>query len=171
MSGVMDAWEDTRLPDAYLSRHCLEGSDGRTILNYAQWTGPEAHRSFATDPHNQRTLRSAVQALYTAGPPGRYTLHRSVSLRAAPVRCFTTTSYDTEDAAAARALAEKLAARTSTAPELVAEHFHVAEDGRSLYVLAAHEAEPEISAPRFCPYRGWARTPAARSASGPGMRP
>lgn len=42
MSGVMDAWEDTRLPDAYLSRHCLEGSDGRTILNYAQWTGPGA---------------------------------------------------------------------------------------------------------------------------------
>src|SRR5688500_6178090 len=64
MSGVMDAWEKTRLPAAYLARHCLAGSDGRTILNFAQWTSPEAHRTFAADPHNQQTLGSAIQALY-----------------------------------------------------------------------------------------------------------
>ncbi|CAM5422108.1 hypothetical protein SSPIM334S_06306 [Streptomyces spiroverticillatus] len=76
MSGVMEAWEKAPLPAAYLARHCLAGSDGRTILNFAQWTTSEAHRIFAADPRNQQTLGDAVQALYSADPPGRYAPHR-----------------------------------------------------------------------------------------------
>ncbi|MER5934944.1 hypothetical protein ABT123_32715, partial [Streptomyces sp. NPDC002054] len=76
MSGVMDAWEEAPLPAAYLARHCLEGSDGRTILNFAQWTSSDAHLAFAADPRSQQTLGSAIQALYSADPPGRYAPHR-----------------------------------------------------------------------------------------------
>ncbi|WP_328416768.1 hypothetical protein OG542_37090 [Streptomyces violaceus] len=159
MSGVMDAWENSRLPTAYLSRYCLEGSDGRTILNYAQWTNSDAHRAFAANPQNQQTLGNAIQSLFTAGPPGRFTLHRSIALREAAVRYLTTASYDTEGSATARELADKLAARsTAAAPsELIAEHFHISEDGQRLYVLSAHEAEPAETTARFRPYRGLAR--------------
>ncbi|GGW85841.1 hypothetical protein [Streptomyces caelestis] len=159
MSGVIDAWENTRLPTAYLSRYCLEGVDGQTILNYAQWTHTAAHRAFAADPQNQQTLGNAIQDLITAGPPGRYTLYRSTALRGTAVRYFTTASYDTEDFATARELADKLAARNAAAapPALIAEHFHISEDGQRLYVLSAHEAEPVETTPRFRPYRGLAR--------------
>jgi hypothetical protein len=159
MSGVMDVWENTRLPTAYLSRYCLEGSDGRTILNYAQWTNSDAHRAFAANPQNQQTLGSAIQGLFTAGPPGRYRLYRSIALREAAVRYFTTASYDTEDSETARELADTLATRSAAAAPtaLIAEHFHISEDGQRLYVLSAHEAEPDETNPRFRPYRGLAR--------------
>lgn len=158
MSGVMDAWENTRLPTAYLSRYCLAGSDGRTILNYAQWTRSDAHRAFATNPQNQQTLGTAIQGLFTAGPPGRYTLYRSIALREAPVRYFTTASYDTDESETARERADMLATRSAATPsELIAEHFHISEDGQRLYVLSAHEAEPAETTLRFRPYRGLAR--------------
>jgi hypothetical protein len=159
MSGVMDVWENTRLPTAYLSRYCLEGSDGRTILNYAQWTHSDAHRAFASNPQNQQTLGTAIQGLFTAGPPGRYTLYRSITLREAAVRYFTTASYDTEASQTARARADTLATRSAAAAPsgLIAEHFHISEDGHRLYVLSAHETEPDEATPRFLPYRGLAR--------------
>jgi hypothetical protein len=159
MSGVMDVWENTRLPTAYLSRYCLEGSDGRTILNYAQWTHSDAHREFAADPQNQQTLGKAIQGLFTAGPPGRYRLHRSIALREAAVRYFTTASYDTEDSETARARADTLATQSAAAApsELIAEHFHISEDGQRLYVLRTHETEPDETTLRFRPYRGLAR--------------
>ncbi|MGW0549965.1 hypothetical protein [Streptomyces altiplanensis] len=159
MSGVMDAWENTRLPAAYLSRYCLEGTDGRTILNYAQWANSDAHRAFAANPHSQQTLGNAIQGLFTAGPPGRYALYRSIALREAAVRYFTAASYDTEDSATARELADELAARSAAATpcKVIAEHFHISEDGQRLYVLSAHEAEPAETTPSFRPYRGLAR--------------
>ncbi|MER7912673.1 hypothetical protein [Streptomyces sp. NPDC096068] len=154
MSGVMDAWEATRLPAAYLARHCLEGSDGRTILNFAQWTASEEHRAFAADPRNQQTLGSAVQALYSAGPPGRYAPHRLAARREGAARGFTATWHDTEDAGAARSLADELAGRDTAAP---AEYFYVAENGRQLLVLAGFEDEPGGADLWFRPFRGLVR--------------
>lgn len=148
-----------RLPTAYLSRYCLEGSDGRTILNYAQWTNSDAHRAFAANPRTSRPSATRSRACSQLYSPGRFTLHRSIALREAAVRYLTTASYDTEGSATARELADKLAARsTAAAPsELIAEHFHISEDGQRLYVLSAHEAEPAETTARFRPYRGLAR--------------
>ncbi|WP_053643935.1 MULTISPECIES: hypothetical protein [unclassified Streptomyces] len=154
MSGVMDAWEATRLPAAYLARHCLAGSDGRTVLNFAQWTTSEAHRAFAADPGNQQTLGSAVQALYSAGPPGRYAPHRFTARREGVVRCLTATRHDTEDAGAARSLADELTGRDTAA---LAEYFYVGEDGRQLLVLAGFEDEPGGDETSFRPFRGLVR--------------
>lgn len=167
MSGVMDAWEKTRLPPAYLARHCLEGSDGRTVLNFAQWTSPAAHRAFAADPGNQQTLGLAVQALYSADPPGRYVPCRVVRRRAGSAGFFTVRWHDTEDAGAGRSLADELAARPATAggPAPVVEQFSVAEDGRRLLVLAGFTAEPGGTGPWFRPFRGLVRV-AARGARG-----
>ncbi|MFC8490352.1 hypothetical protein ACFUJU_06020 [Streptomyces sp. NPDC057235] len=156
MSGVMDAWEEARLPAAYLARHCLAGSDGRTVLNFAQWTDSGAHRTFAADPRNQQTLGSAVQALYSAGPPGRYAPHRFTGRNDGTARCFTAAWYDTGDAGKARALADARTGHDPAAPDAVTECFYVAEDGRQLLVLTGFEDEPADGL-RFRPFRGLVR--------------
>ncbi|MER5929498.1 hypothetical protein [Streptomyces sp. NPDC002054] len=161
MSGVMDAWEEAPLPAAYLARHCLAGSDGRTILNFAQWTSSDAHLAFAADPRNQQILGSAIQALYSADPPGRYAPHRFEGRHDGAARYFTATWYDTEDAGTARSLADELAERDSADPAsavAVAEYFYVGEDGRQLLVLAGFEDEPGGASLCFRPFRGLARS-------------
>ncbi|THC51844.1 hypothetical protein [Streptomyces sp. A1499] len=160
MSGVMDAWEKARLPAAYLARHCLAGSDGRTILNFAQWTSPSAHRAFTADPRNQQTLGSAVQALYSADPPGRFLPHRFAERHGAAARCFTATWHDTEDEGRARSPADALAERAPAATAssaAVAEYFYVGEAGRQLLVLTGFQDEPSGAGPWFRPFRGLVR--------------
>ncbi|WP_329377780.1 hypothetical protein [Streptomyces sp. NBC_01716] len=165
MAGVMDVWREADLPVAYLARHCLAGSDGRTILNYAQWATSEGHRAFAADPRNQRTVARGVEALISAGPPGRFTLHRSVVLDPGAVaRSFGAISYDTGGLAESRALVRELAERTAAAPAsgtLIAEHLHISEDGARVRVLSAYEDDGDdagdISGLRFRPFRGLVR--------------
>ncbi|MEU9865388.1 hypothetical protein AB0D99_31420 [Streptomyces sp. NPDC047971] len=135
MDTVMDAWARAELPEAFLSRHCLMGSDGRTILNYAQWTDSAAHYAFTADPANQRAITASVQALATVGPPGRYTHERVVRLREAPVRTLSATRSEAG----------------------VAQYFHRGEDGRRVHVLTAHDDEEGGTAVRFRPYRGVVR--------------
>ncbi|MFE6778278.1 hypothetical protein [Streptomyces sp. NPDC057702] len=156
MSGVMDAWEVAQLPAAYLARHCLAGSDGRTILNFAQWTDPDAHLAFAADPRNQQTLGSAIQALYSADPPGRYAPYRFTGRHDGAVRYFTATRHATEDADTARSLADELAERSSAA---LGQSFYVGEDGRQLLALAGFEIEPAGASLWFRPFRGLTRSP------------
>lgn len=161
MSGVMDPWEKARLPAAYLARHCLAGSDGRTILNFAQWTSPEAHRTFAADPRNQQTLGSAIQALYSADPPGRYVPYRFAVRHDGAARYFTATWHDTEDDAMARSLADELTERAPaalTSPSAVAEYFYIGEAGRQLLVLTGFQDEPGGVSPWFSPFRGLVRS-------------
>ncbi|MCT4356414.1 hypothetical protein M5362_25120 [Streptomyces sp. Je 1-79] len=141
MDGVVDAWARARLPETFLSRYCLAGSDGRTILNIAQWASPEAHLAFAADPAGRRDIADAVQALITVGPPGRYRHERTVVLRDAPVRSLGTTA----------------------AEDGVAQYFHRDEDGRRVHVLTAHEDDGDGTVLRFRPHRGLVRT-AAREA-------
>ncbi|WP_329119269.1 hypothetical protein [Streptomyces sp. NBC_01353] len=135
MDAVVDAWARAELPEAFLSRHCLMGSDGRTILNYAQWTDSAAHYAFTADPANQRAIAASVQALTTVGPPGRYTRDRVVRLREAPIRTLSATRSD----------------------DGVAQYFHRGEDGRRLHVLTAHDDDRGGTALRFRPYRGVVR--------------
>ncbi|MEU6984544.1 hypothetical protein ABZ946_14160 [Streptomyces sp. NPDC046324] len=136
MDGVVDTWAQARLPETFLSRYCLAGSDGRTILNFAQWTSSEAHLAFAADPANRRDIADSIQSLITVGPPGRYRHDRAVVLRDAPVRSLSTTG--SEDG--------------------VAQYFHRGgEDGRLVHVLTAHEDEGDGTALRFRPYRGVVR--------------
>ncbi|MFG2771760.1 hypothetical protein [Streptomyces sp. NPDC048350] len=136
MDGVVDTWAQARLPESFLARYCLAGTDGRTILNVAQWTSAEAHLAFAADPANRRDIADSIQALITVGPPGRYRHDRAVVLRDAPVRSLGTTS--SEDG--------------------VAQYFHRGgEDGRLVHVLTAYEDEGDGTALRFRPYRGLVR--------------
>ena len=160
MSGVMDAWEKAPLPAAYLARHCMAGSDGRTILNFAQWTSPEAHRAFAADPRNQQSLGHAVQALYSADPPGRYVPYHFARRHDGAARYFTATWHDTKDDGMARSLADELTGRAPAAPAssvAVAEHFYIGEAGRQLLVLAGFQDEPGGDGPWFRSFRGLVR--------------
>ncbi|MFF3319478.1 hypothetical protein ACFYV5_28765 [Streptomyces sp. NPDC003035] len=137
MDAVVDTWARARLPEAFLSRHCLAGSDGRTILNYAQWTDPAAHFEFAADPANQRAIAESIQALVTEGPPGRYSRPRVVRLRETPLRGLSLSVSRSDDG--------------------VAQYIHRGEDGRRVHVLTAHDDEGDGTVLRFRPYRGVVR--------------
>ncbi|WP_137988695.1 hypothetical protein [Streptomyces vilmorinianum] len=143
MDGVIDTWARARLPEAFLARHCLAGSDGRTILNIAQWTDAAAHLAFTADPANQRAIADSVHALITVGPPGRYTYDRTVVLRETlpgrPIRSLSTSTPSEAGEAG------------------VARHFHRSEDGKRVHVLTAHEDEGDGTALRFRPCRGVVR--------------
>ncbi|MFE5936081.1 hypothetical protein ACFQ69_11905 [Streptomyces sp. NPDC056470] len=135
MDAVVDVWAQAELPDTFLARHCLAGSDGRTILNYAQWADSAAHLAFSADPANQLAIADRIRPLITVGPPGRYTHDRVVRLRDAPIRSLS----------------------TGPSEDGVAQYVHRAADGRSGHVLTAHEDEGDGTALRFRPYRGVVR--------------
>ncbi|MEV4947567.1 hypothetical protein [Streptomyces sp. NPDC053755] len=135
MDGVIDAWAEARLPESFLGRYCLVGSDGLTILNYAQWTDAAAHHAFAADPANQRAIAESVQALISVGPPGRYRYERSVVLREGPLRTLATAPSETG----------------------VAQYVHRGEDGKTVRVLTAHDDEGDGTTVRFRPCRGLVR--------------
>ncbi|MFC8277620.1 hypothetical protein ACFUJR_34825 [Streptomyces sp. NPDC057271] len=135
MDTVVDVWAQAELPDTFLARHCLAGSDGRTILNYAQWADSGSHLAFSADPANQLAIAGPIRPLITVGPPGRYTHGRVVRLRDAPIRSLS----------------------TAPSEDGVAQYVHRAADGRSVHVLTAHEDEGDGTALRFRPYRGVVR--------------
>ncbi|MFF9915815.1 hypothetical protein [Streptomyces sp. NPDC013457] len=135
MDAVVDVWAQAELPDTFLARHCLAGSDGRTILNYAQWADSTAHLAFSADPANQLAIADRIRPLITVGPPGRYTHDRTVRLRNAPIRSLS----------------------TGASGDGVAQYAHRAADGRSVRVLTAHEDEGDGTVLRFRPCRGVVR--------------
>ncbi|MET9620059.1 MULTISPECIES: hypothetical protein [unclassified Streptomyces] len=137
MDGVVDAWAATPLPESFLARHCLAGSDGRTILNIAQWTSAESHREFSADPANQRALGSAIASLITAGPPGRYAYDRVTAVRPGRVRSLGTAPSDDGS--------------------VLARHHHRSEDGKVVHVLTAHDDDGDGTVLRFRPHRGLVR--------------
>ncbi len=51
--GVARAWEETPLPAGFLSRVMFAGTDGRSVLDYAQWTSGAAHREFVSREENR----------------------------------------------------------------------------------------------------------------------
>ncbi|MEU8523211.1 hypothetical protein [Streptomyces sp. NBC_01216] len=148
IDGVVDAWAEAPLPEAFLSRYCLAGSDGRTILNVAHWTSAEAHLAFSADPVNQRSLGSAIGSLITAGPPGRYTFDRVSVLREGRPRGLSTSPLD-----------------GGTEGGVLARYHHRGEDGRLAHVLTAHDDDGDGTVLRFRPRRGLLR-PVARDDRG-----
>ncbi|MGW7432162.1 hypothetical protein ACWGIN_21750 [Streptomyces sp. NPDC054861] len=143
MDGVIDAWAEARLPESFLGRYCLAGTDGLSVLNYAQWTDAAAQHAFAADPANHRAIADSVQALISVGPPGRYRYERSVLLREGPIRTLGTTASDAG----------------------IAQYVHRGEDGKGVRVLTAHDDDGEGrgedagdgTGVRFRPYRGIVR--------------
>lgn len=137
MDGTIAAWEGHPLPEGFLSRLAYEGTDGKTIFNYAQWTSVEAHREFAQNPANQEGLTPQIVAVAGhIGTPGSYQLYRSMRAAAgAPVPgCIVTVVFDTDGPETARTFVDTLIdslgdEQPGSEDGGISSHFHIHRDG------------------------------------------
>jgi len=138
INATLAEWTHAPLPQGFLSLSCFASTDGRTVLNYAQWTSDGAHLAF------MQTARPALVREIDAVVPGierpgvtRYRLDRSVVPKDQPRRTPTAmiaVTFDVDNAAVQRTLIDSLVttgpALTDPHPGLIAAHFHASIDGR-----------------------------------------
>ncbi|MFE0188197.1 antibiotic biosynthesis monooxygenase [Streptomyces sp. NPDC058989] len=138
LDGVARAWERTPLPAGFLSRVLFAGTDGRSVLNYAQWTSDAAHREFVRSEDTGLSERTAA-ALKAAGEvtvsePARYRLYRSMLPDGDPGTpgCVVRVAFRTTGHDAARGLVDgllDLLGGVQRGEGGIASHFHISEDG------------------------------------------
>ncbi|AWN27953.1 antibiotic biosynthesis monooxygenase [Streptomyces sp. NEAU-S7GS2] len=138
LDGVAHAWEETPLPAGFLSRVLFAGTDGRSVLNYAQWTSDAAHREFVRTENTGLSERIAavldgVGDVGNSGP-GRFRLYRSMLPHGAPQEpgCVVRVAFRTTGHDAARGLVDGLLERVGERQRGdggIASHFHISEDG------------------------------------------
>ncbi|MGW3010364.1 antibiotic biosynthesis monooxygenase [Streptomyces sp. NPDC001219] len=138
LDGVARAWEETPLPAGFLSRVLFAGTDGRRVLNYAQWTSHAAHQEFVRTESTGLSGRIAavldgVGDVGNAGP-GRFRLYRSMLPHGAPREpgCVVRVAFRTAGHDAARELVDgllELVGGFQRGEGGIASHFHIAEDG------------------------------------------
>lgn len=149
VDAFVSAWDHTAWPHGLLSANLFASSDGKTLLNYAQWTGEDAWREF------DRTVRpSLVEQIDRAVPgiergrPIHYRLHRSRVRSNAPVPgcvVFVSIEFDgTDELRLERWVAtvfEALEAETELHPGGISGHFHFGTDGRRVLNYAEWTSE------------------------------
>ncbi|BDH09298.1 antibiotic biosynthesis monooxygenase [Streptomyces hygroscopicus] len=138
LDGVARAWAQTPLPAGFLSRVLFAGTDGRSVLNYAQWTSEAAHREFVRTEDTGLSERIAavldgVGDVGNAGP-GRFRLYRSMLPQGEPGTpgCVVRVAFRTTGHEAARGLVDGLLERVGELQQGdggIASHFHISEDG------------------------------------------
>ncbi len=138
LDGVARAWEETPLPAGFLSRVLFAGTDGRSVLNYAQWTSEAAHREFVRneDTGLGERVAAALRAVGDVGHSGptHYRLYRSLLPQGEPGApgCVVRVAFRTTGHDAARGLVDGLLDRLGGAQPGeggIASHFHISEDG------------------------------------------
>ncbi|MGW1376526.1 antibiotic biosynthesis monooxygenase [Streptomyces sp. NPDC002446] len=138
LDGVARAWAETPLPAGLLSRVLFAGTDGRSVLNYAQWTSDAAHREFVRGENTG--LRERIAAVLEAAGdvgnsgPTRYRLYRSMLRQGEPQTpgCVIRVAFRTTGHDAARELVDGLLdvlGGVQPGKGGIASHFHISEDG------------------------------------------
>ncbi|MGA5562664.1 antibiotic biosynthesis monooxygenase [Streptomyces platensis] len=137
LDGVARAWEGTPLPAGFLSRVLFAGTDGRSVLNYAQWTSEAAHREFVRAENTGLSERIAavldgVGDVRNTGP-GRFRLYRSMLPHGAPREpgCVVRVAFRTTGHEAARGLVDGLLGLVGELQpgDGIASHFHISDEG------------------------------------------
>ncbi|TBO56778.1 antibiotic biosynthesis monooxygenase [Streptomyces kasugaensis] len=137
LDGVAHAWAQTPLPAGFLSRVLLAGTDGRSVLNYAQWTSVAAHQEFVRTERTELRERvaAALDGAGVAGGPGptRFRLYGSLLRDESPAPgCVVRVAFRTTGHDAARQLVDGLLdmfGGRQGGDGGIASHFHISEDG------------------------------------------
>ncbi|AOP45185.1 hypothetical protein SL103_02065 [Streptomyces lydicus] len=138
LEGAARAWEGTPLPAGFLSRVLFAGTDGRSVLDYAQWTSEAAHREFVRSEDTGRSGRIAAAPDAVGGVggegPARYRLYRSMLPEGEPAApgCVVRVAFRTTGHDAARELVDGLFGLVGERQQgagAIASHFHLGEDG------------------------------------------
>ncbi|EPH44730.1 hypothetical protein ABT390_31060 [Streptomyces aurantiacus] len=140
IQGAFEAWRRHPLPEGFLSRAFFAGTDGRTVLDYAQWTSAEAYRAFARDEDGQELVRG-IQAAIGADTegPGVYRLYRSMKAAAGTPGVtpgvVVRVAFDTDGESTARRLVDTIVDHYGGEQPPgdegggLASHFHIRQDG------------------------------------------
>ncbi|REK89781.1 antibiotic biosynthesis monooxygenase [Streptomyces inhibens] len=138
LDGVARAWERTPLPAGLLSRVLFAGTDGRSVLHYAQWTSDAAHREFVRteDTGLRERIAAAPAGVGDVGNSGptRFRLYRSMLPQGEPRTpgCVVRVAFRTTGHEAARELVDGLLdmlGERQGGQGGIASHFHLSEDG------------------------------------------
>lgn len=133
----VEIWRETAWPEGLLLASLLLSTDGKSVVNYAQWKSDEAYDAFV-----QTTRQSIAERVNRAvpnirrQPPVDYRLYRSGVRDGAPVPgCVVLVSveFDGPDQARQRrwidAVFEAIEGDPDLPPGGISAHFHVSIDG------------------------------------------
>ncbi|MEU9119697.1 antibiotic biosynthesis monooxygenase [Streptomyces sp. NPDC048506] len=155
--GLARAWEETPLPAGFLARVLFAGTDGRSVLDYAQWTSDAAHREFvrSEDTGPADRIAAAWKPVGDGGDAGptRYRLYRSLLPQGQPKApgCIVRVAFRTTGHDAARELVDGLldmVGGQQPGEGGIASHFHLSEDGTRI-VNYSEWTDPESHAREF----------------------
>ncbi|GAB7032741.1 antibiotic biosynthesis monooxygenase [Streptomyces sp. NPDC021749] len=156
LDGVARAWQETPLPAGFLSRVLFAGTDGRSVLDYAQWTSDAAHDEFLRGEGTglRERIADVLASVGDVGTPvpARYRLHRSLLPQGEPAApgCIVRVAFRTSGHDAARELVDgllDLIGGVQPGEGGIASHFHIGEDGTRVVnysewtTAEAHERE------------------------------
>lgn len=154
LDGVARAWEETPLPAGFLSRVLFGGTDGHSVLNYAQWTSDTAYQEFVRteDTGLRERIAAALAAVGDVGNAGptSYRLYRSMLPQGEPRApgCVVRVAFRTAGHGAARELIDGLLdmlGERQRGAGGIASHFHISEDGTRV-VNYSEWTDPEAHA-------------------------
>ncbi|AJT66279.1 hypothetical protein T261_4636 [Streptomyces lydicus] len=142
VDGVARVWKEAPLPEGFLSRVLFTGTDGRSVLNYGQWTSHAARQEFVRTAEDSG-LRERIAAVLDGvvevdgTGPGRFRLYRSLLAQDAPgtVGCVVRVGFRTSGHEAALRLVDGLMEMfggRQGGEGAFASHFHLREDGRQV---------------------------------------
>ncbi|MFJ2867167.1 antibiotic biosynthesis monooxygenase [Kitasatospora sp. NPDC087314] len=135
---TLDAWRNLPVPEAFLSLNAYAGTDGDSVLFYAQWTSDEAHLEFAR-AHRPGLVRAIDDELPGIERPGlvRYRLYRSGGIGGGEHRapgCIVAVSIGADGPDRARAWVDTVFDALEESGERlhpggISGHFHISTDG------------------------------------------
>ncbi|MET9293808.1 hypothetical protein [Streptomyces sp. NPDC003077] len=150
------AWVRTPLPEGFVSRVFYAGTDGRTVLNYGQWTSDAAHEEFVRGEGSGLRARMAAVVGKEVSGPRVFRYYRSLLPQGERPQpgCIVTVRFETTGHEAARRLVDgllEMMGGVQPGQGSIASHFHISEDGTRVFNysewgdVASHERMVESS--------------------------
>ncbi|HEV8557322.1 MAG TPA: hypothetical protein VGR06_13105 [Actinophytocola sp.] len=150
-AAVVKHWESTEWPAGLVAQSLFTGTDGRSLLTYAQWSSAEALGESLRSPSSVRPDWRALG--FEPGAPQPFELHRRVRPTVLPdplppARCFPAAFFAMDSRDAARSWVDGLLdneeeneGKDRAYPGALAANFHVSDDG--IFLLSEWASEEE----------------------------
>ncbi|WP_433260138.1 hypothetical protein ACQPZF_23290 [Actinosynnema sp. CS-041913] len=154
---VVGHWESAEWPAGLVAQSLFTGTDGKSLLTYAQWSSGEALAEHLRQPGSTARFDWATAGI-APGAPKAYELYRRVQPAALPdpvplARCFPAAVFAMDNREAARQWVDGLLDNEEqnegadrAYPGALAANFHVAADGSGIFLLSEWASEAEAVA-------------------------
>lgn len=153
-AAVVKHWENTEWPEGLVAQSLFTGTDGKSLLTYAQWSSSDGSEEALRESHS--AVRPDWRTLgFEPGVPKAYELYRVVRPTSLPdplpvVECFPAAFFAMDGRDAARDWVDGLLdneeeneGKDRAYPGALAANFHVAADGTGIFLLSEWVSEAE----------------------------